>query len=259
MCPLGTWSFRARLGGNYARTCRHARARSRQQLRTNWTANGCKPVGLPKVANQLDGQRLQWLGRKVAPFRWVQICWPLLERYIKRSDLSIQNTNTKIWRIFLSSERSLSLYKFWLRSELGSAEVRLLEFQNDFQQRSGNRRLPTKWESATSKWSGNPKLLPKGDSAKILQPSYVLNSGCSSKRVRQIFIWNRTVRWFGSAIQIPWRSIVSWETSVHYPVSTGAGDVIVLRRFAVKRTSLQLLYKWTKSFIQGIYFIVYRD
>ena len=63
-----------------------------ERLRTSWTANGCEPVGLPKVANQLDGQRL---GRKVAPFRWVQICWPLLERYIKRSDLSIQKTNTK--------------------------------------------------------------------------------------------------------------------------------------------------------------------
>ena len=24
MCPLGTWSFRARLGGNHARTCVHA-------------------------------------------------------------------------------------------------------------------------------------------------------------------------------------------------------------------------------------------
>jgi len=28
------------------------------------------------------------------------------------------------------------------------------------------------------------------------------------------------VQWIGSAIQIPWRSVVSWETSVQYPPGT---------------------------------------
>ena len=64
----GPNQLRSRTGPDRLR-CQVANLLDCQQSRTNWTANGCKPVGLPKVANQLDVQRLQWLGRKVAIFQ----------------------------------------------------------------------------------------------------------------------------------------------------------------------------------------------
>ena len=81
-------------------------------LRTCWIANGCAPVGLPKVAHLLDNQRLRnsplrvngcdcwaanrhvcWVER-VQPFVWIQTCWPLLECYIKHSKLSFSTQST---------------------------------------------------------------------------------------------------------------------------------------------------------------------
>ena len=58
-------------------------------------------------------------------------------------------------------------------------------------------------------------------------------SCCFDDPVKVLVNYGSTVRWFDSAIQIPWRSVVSWETSVQWPVSTVAGDVIVLRRFVI--------------------------
>ena len=39
-------------------------------------------------------------------------------------------------------------------------------------------------------------------------------SCCFHNPVKVLVNYGSTVRWFGSAIQIPWRSIVSWDTSI---------------------------------------------
>ena len=64
-----------------------------QRLRTNWTAKGC---------NSSD--------RTVASFRWVRTCWSLLERYIKRSHLSIETHQ-------VNNSLSLFLSEFCSRSK----------------------------------------------------------------------------------------------------------------------------------------------
>ena len=91
--------------------------RSAVRFRTD-LPTGVRPVGRPMVANLLDCQRLQ-------PFVWVRTCWPLLECYIKHSNLSIEKHTTNTPRANNSLSLSLSLYlsseaEASLRSELGS-------------------------------------------------------------------------------------------------------------------------------------------
>ena len=59
---------------------------------------GCQQLRL------LGCQQTRLLGLKGATFHWVRTRWPLLERYIKRSDLSIEDTPTP------RANNSLSLF-----------------------------------------------------------------------------------------------------------------------------------------------------
>ena len=140
---MGTWSFRARKGGNYARTCARApplaapvpgRARARDRVWVPYPLQfflnrvtriiPAPPPDPTRPAHRLSvNRRGSWAvepnrcngsDRTVATFRWVRTCWPLLERYIKRFHLSIETHQQK------NSSLSLNVLNCKVSSELGS-------------------------------------------------------------------------------------------------------------------------------------------
>ena len=113
----------------------------------NRSAKGCEPVGLPKVANQLDGQRLQQFRPNCCILSLgSNLLVPPGALYIA---LRILNYNThqvnNSLSFYLSSEAEASL-----RSELGSRF---------------SKRLPARSGKTVTRF---PKRLPK----KILQNSF---------------------------------------------------------------------------------------